>query len=458
MADLLAGEPKQKSPEEELLGSLRQAARGGLEAIPFYGERLAEKAGLPMPETFPERLTRRGARNLPYALIAGPFTGGIPAAIGYAGSVGAGQLAEELGLPEAYQPVAEMAGGGVAQAGRQVAGRTLGYIQEPLESLAKKASSLKYEIGPGARTSQGMKYGAGDTPDSAIRNLTRFTEEATARAGNTSKVVDPEWIKTTQRQLGNEVDQIFAGRVFNSTPQYQQEIYDIVRKAEGAFGEQGNLARTIIERNIGGQRAGGALLSPQFRAQDLRDAITEVNYALSNAKGNQAKILHDLKDSLENLAQANLPRNLATQYEDWRKKYNSFATLRDAIQIEGRGGITAAGQVNPQKLLDIITNRTGGQATRSPLFNDLAELGDILKVKDVSTPGTFKALTEVLTESPIAKTIAGIVQPRVPTQAGIQAARGQTISPLQRYLQFPTGPRETKSPETESELRKMGGR
>lgn len=458
MADLLAGEPKQKSPEEELLGSLRQVARGGLESIPFYGERLAEKAALPMPETFPERLTRRASRNLPYALIAGPFTGGIPAALGYAGSVGVGQVAEELGLPEEYQPVAEMAGGGVAQAGRQIAGRTLGYIQEPLEKLARKASSLQYEIGPGARTSQGMKYGAGDTPDSAIRNLTRFTEEATARAGNSSKVVNPEWIKTTQKNLGDEVNKIFAGKIFNSTPKYQQEIADIVRKAEGAFGEQGNLARTIIKRNIGGQRAGGTFISPQFKAEDLRNAITEVNNALSNAKGNQAKILHDLKESLENLAQDNLPKNLATQYKNWREKYNSFATLRDAIEIQGRGGITAAGQVNPQKLLDIITNRTGGQASRSPLFNDLGEFGDILKIKDVSTPGTFKALTEVLTESPIAKTIAGIVQPRVPTKAGIQAARGQTLSPMQSYLQFPTGPAEAKSPEREAELRKMGGR
>ena len=66
-----------------LKGSVGAAARGFAEAVPFTGEKIAESFDLPKPKTFPERLTRRAARNLPYALASAPFTGGIPSALGF---------------------------------------------------------------------------------------------------------------------------------------------------------------------------------------------------------------------------------------------------------------------------------------------------------------------------------------------------------------------------------------
>lgn len=440
MADLLAGMSSEpETPSSAFKGTTKQAIGGLYESVPLVGEKLAETAKIPEPTTFKERLTRRAARNLPYALAAGPFTGGIPAAIGYVGSVGLGQLAEEVGVPKEYQPVAEVAGGGAAQAGREIAGRTLGYIEPRLEKIYTKAKNL-YELGPSARSAQGMKYGAGETPTSSLRNLDKFTEEATARAGNkinrkAGEAVDANWINKTQEQLGNEVGALFAGKTFTSTPKYQQDIAKIVDDAEGIFGQQGNVAKTIIEKNIGGQRAGGTLLSPQFKAEDLRGAITQVNAALSGAKGPQAKVLHDLKDALEDLAQSNLPKDLAKQYADWRKKYNSFSTLRDLIQIEGTQGVTSSGQVNPRKLLDIVTNRTGGDATRSPLFENLAEFGDILKVKELGKPNVATAAMRVLSESKLGKALGTALQPRLPSLAGEYAATAQTLSPTVQYTQ-----------------------
>jgi hypothetical protein len=425
-------EPKS---ERGFVSSAKQLGAGLVEAVPFYGEKLAKDIGFPEPFGLTERTTRRAGRNLPYAALAATGVGAVPAALALGGSTVLGQAAEEVGVPKEYQPIAEIVGGGTAQFARDVAGRTLGYIQEPLQKLASKAKSLGYEIGPSARAEQGMKYGAGDTPDAAIRNLNKFTQEATQRAGNKATKIDADWINKTQQQLGNEVGQLFAGKTFTSTPKYQQDITDIVNKAEGAFGEQGNIARTIIEKNLGGQRAGGTLLSPQFKAEDLRGAIEQVNAALSSAKGPQARILHDLKDSLEDLAQSNLPTNLAKQYKEWRSKYNSFSTLRDAIQTEGREGITAAGQVNPKKLLDVMTSRTGGDATRSPLFKDLGELGDILQAKVVAAPGALKAAISSITESPLAKGLQTILQPYVPGKYAAKAGTAQTLSPLVEYTQ-----------------------
>ena len=420
--------------ERGFVSSAKQLGAGVVEAVPVYGEKWAKDLGFPEPVGLTERTTRRAGRNLPYAALAATGVGAVPAALALGGSTVLGQAAEEFGVPKEYQPAFEIAGGGGVQMARDVAGRTLGYVQKPLQELASKAKSLGYEIGPSARAEQGMKYGAGATPDASIRNLNKFTEEATQRAGNKATKVDADWINKTQKQLGNEVNPLFQGKIFTSTPKYQQDIADIVNKAEGMFGEQGNIARTIIEKNIGGQRTGGSLLSPQFKAEDLRGAIQQVNAALSSAKGPQAKVLHDLKDSLEDLAQTNLPANLAKQYKEWRSKYNAFSTLRDAIQTEGREGITAAGQVNPKKLLDAITNRTGGDATRSPLFKDLGELGDILQAKVVQTPGALRAAISSVTESPLAKGLQTMLQPYTPGRMAGVAGTAQTLSPAMQYL------------------------
>ena len=220
-----------------------------------------------------------------------------------------------------------------------------------------------------------------------------------------------------------------------------QDLNKIAQEAEGAFGQQGNVVKTILEKNIGGERAGGALVSPQFAAEDLRKAIVQVNGALTNAKGNEAKILHDLKDSLENIAATNLTRidptgKLTKQYNDWRTKYNSFATIRDVNQTAGREGVTAAGQLNPTKLLDTVTTRTGGNATRSPLYTDLAELGDILKVKSVPLSGPLKAPVQFFTESPLSKALQTGLQPRAPTKVGSKAGYIQPLAPAQRYTQI----------------------
>lgn len=443
MADLLAQEPKVSESEEGFVGGVQQAGRGLLESIPFKGEELAEKAGIPEPSTFGQRLTRRTMRNLPYALgAAATGVGAIPATLGLIGTTAAGQIAEEIGVPKEYQPVAEVFGGGVPVLGRDVAGRTMGYIQEPLETLSKKMSKAGYSVGPSARAEQGMKYGMGETPQDAINNLTKFTEEATSRAGKKTKEIDGSWIDKTGKTLGNEVKQIFFGKTFVPNQQFASDISNIVSQAEGVFGEKGNVVRTILEKNIGGKRAGGALLSRQFAAEDLRGAIMDVNAALSGAKGPQAGLLHQLKDSLEDLAAYNLTTiygqpQLAKKYEDWRKAYNSYSTIRDVYQLEGKSGITAAGQINPKSLLDTIDRRTNGASNRNPLFENLGEFGRIFKTKDVSPPGTIKASTEFFTQSPLAKALKTVVQPYVRSKTADRMAGFQALSPLQQYGQLP---------------------
>ena len=416
----------------------KSAARGLAESIPFTGEKIAESFDLPKPTTFSERLTRRAARNFPYALAAAPFTGGIPSALGFAGATGLGQLAEEIGVPESYQPVAEILGGGAGQVSADVLGRTLGYAQKPLAALTSKAKDLGYEVDYGAKTAQGMKYGSGGNPQSAIRNLNKFTEEATARAGKPTSNVNAAWVEQTQAELGNEVGSLFAGKTFTSKPGFQQRIKDVVDEAESIFGQQGNTARTIIEKNIGGQRAGGELLSPQFKAEDLRGAITQVNSALSGAKGPQAKVLHDLKDALEELASKNLTGAEAKQYDAWRKKYNSWSAISDLIQLEGKTGITAAGQVNPEKLLDELTRRTGGRAAFNPLYKDIGELGDILKSQVIKPTGALNAALQSVTESPLAKALGATMQRGVPGRRSGIAGTAQTLAPSQQYLQANT--------------------
>jgi hypothetical protein len=424
---------------KQLKGPAKQVARGAMEAVPFYGEKIAERADLPMPSTFSERLTRRAARNAPYALAAAPFTGGVPAALGFGGSVLGGTIAEEIGLPESYQTVAEMAGPAGITGATKIAGKTLGYIEPQLVDLAKKASTY-FEIGPGARTSKGMKYGAGDTETAAVRNLNSFTEEASKRAGYATNKVDSKWIEKTSKDLGKEANTIFKGKTFSASadPEFTGNIARLVNKAEGAFGEQGNVLKNVLDKNIRGDRPQGSLISEQFSADDLRAAIVDVNGRLDGASGNQAYLLHELKDSLERLADKNLRKidnNLANQYIDWKSKYSAFATIRDLMKREGSTGVTSAGQINPKTLKDVIDSRTGGNATRSVLFNNLAEFGDILKAKPQVEKGAVKAAGEVLTESPLAKALGAALQPRVMSLAGERARLAQTLAPGQRFTQ-----------------------
>lgn len=422
------------------VGTVQQIGRGLLESLPFKGEAIAEEAGIPMPSSFPERLARRASRNLPYALGAAatgfPATV-LPAAAGYVGATALGQAAEEFGVPESYQPIFEISGSAVPQAGRKILGQTLGFIEPKLAQLTKKAKTAGYEVGPGARSSKGLEYGAGATQESNIRNLDKFTYEATSRSGNPTKIVDSTWIEETGKKLGNEINPLFAGKIFTSTPKYQQDIANIVDKAEGMFGEQGNVAKTIIEKNIGGQRTGGTLLSPQFKAEDLRGAIKQVNSALSTAKGPQASVLHDLKDSLEDLVAANLKGADAQKYLDWRKKYNSYATIRDLIQLEGATGVTRAGQLNPSKLLDKVVARTGGNGTRSPLYENLAEFGDIFKAKEAKDTNFLKEGLNVVTENELAQALQTLFQPRVQSRAASRGATAQTFAPAIQYTQQP---------------------
>jgi len=433
---------KSKKPEESesnflapTISAAKQAGAGLLESVPFYGEKMAKATGVAEPSSLVERTTRRFARNAPYAALAATGVGAIPAAIGLGGATLAGQAAEEVGVPSEYQPLAEIVGGGVPQFAKGFLGRTIGYVEKPLAELTSKAQKAGYEMGPGAKSNLGMKYGSGSDPASAIRNLNKFTEEATARAGRPTTNVNPAWIEQTQAELGNEVGRLFAGKTFTSKPGFLQKIQDVVNKAEGIFGQQGNVARTILEKNIGGKRAGGELLSPQFKAEDLRDAITQVNAALSGVKGPQAKVLHDLKDALEELAAKNLTGAEAKQYEAWRKKYNSWSVIRDVNELEGKTGVTAAGQINPEKLLDEITTRTGGKAANHPLFENLGEFGGILKSKVVQPPGALKAALQSVTESPLSKALQTGLQPNLPGRGAGYKATIQTMAPALQYTQ-----------------------
>jgi len=435
------GEPEKPSA---LMGSIKQAGRGFLEGInPFTGEKMAEQAELPLPTSFTERLTRRAARNLPAALATAPFTGGIPSAIGYLGSVGLGTLAEELGVPESYQPVAEVAGAGIPQLGKNIIGRTMGYIQPQLQELASKAKKVGgYDIGPGAKTEQGMKYGTGDDPRASIWNLDRATKDATARAGNSieqGKAIDGQWIQQTAKKLGDEANSIFAGHRFSADQPFLEQINSLVTRAEGAFGEQGNVVKTILNSNIRGERPQGALISGDFAAPDLRSAIVDVNARLSGAKPNEVKILSDLKDSLESLAERNFTNlnlpELSQRYNTWKSNYSSFATLRDLFLTEGNLGVTRAGQVNPSKLLDIITQRTGGNPVRNPLYENLAEYGPVLQAKKPVTQGGIKATLSELTESPLAKVLKTTLMSKVPTKESGYGLTAQTLAPLTKYFQ-----------------------
>ena len=433
--------------ESGAVKSGKVAVRGLAEAVPVYGEKLA--SDLPMPTTFTERLTRRAARNAPYALAAAPFTGGVPAAIGYLGSVGAGTVAEELGAPEWAQTTAELAGGLTADAGRKVAGKVLGFVEPQLTELASKAGQI-FEIGPGAKTSVGMKYGAGETEEAAIRNLNKFTKEATRRAGFPTDKVDSAWIGSAQKSLGKEVDDLFKGKTFDvsADPNFTTTINQLDSKAKGVYGKQSNVVKNILKNNIKGERPKGSFMSNEFSAKDLRSAIEDINLRLRSADGPQAKILGDLKDALDKLAYQNLAKtdiDAANAYLKWKEKYHSFATIRDVIQRAGEGGVTKAGQINPKTLKDLLDVRTGGNATRNPLFYNLGEFGDILKYQPQKAKGFTQAGLDVLSESPFSKTLTKILQPKAMSKRGEIAKTAQTLSPLQRATQQ-TGGSNSKDP------------
>lgn len=443
-----SGEDTVKITEPEgpgFVSSAKQLGAGMVEAVPFYGEKLAQKTGIPQPKTLTERTARRTGKTLPYALAAAPFTGGMSAVLGLGGSVAAGQAAEELGVPKEYQPVAEIVGTGAGQVGADVLGRTIGYAEKPLVELYKRAKDI-FKLGPGSRTAQGMKYGHGETPIEASQNLSKATQLATERTGYPVKSINDTWIKETQQQLGKDVDKIFAGKTFYSDPQFLQELSVLNAEANMAFGEKGNVVRTILEKNIGGKRVGGGLIDPQFDAKSLRGAIEDVNAYLANAEGRQAQILHDTAETLHNLAEANLRSlpngaKLVKDYQDWRKQYTAYATIRDTYQkVAGR---TAAGQIPLDELQQEIIRRSGTKASSNPLYENLAEFGPMFRGTSVTQrPGVATAAVRSLTESPISKALQLALQPSVPRRYGGFMGRiqpyvplAQTVSPAVKYTQ-----------------------
>lgn len=455
---LLKGE-KEQSGDTGLSGGLQSAGRGLLEAIPFTGEKLATDVGLKKPDTFVERLTRRAARNAPYALASAPFTGGIPSALGFLGATAAGQAAEEFGVPEAYQPVAEIAGSGATQLARGTAGQVLGYAEKPLIDLYNKAKKT-FDLGPGSRTAQGMKYGHGDNPVSAAQNLQRGTELATERVGNKFKTdsINDKWVKETQNTLGKDVEKIFSGKTFYPDQPFLDKIQNIYTEAGTAFGEKGNVIKTILEKNIGGQRPGGGIISPSFNAESLRGAIVDVNRYIANATGNEAHLLHKTAEALHDLAEANLQsfpkvgKKLVKDYQDWRKAYTSFATIRDTYQTTA--GRTASGRIPLDELHQQIIKRSGSEVPSNPLYKDLAEYGPLFRgTTEQAKPGVLTGAVRTITESPISKALQLGMQPVIPKKYGGALGKVQTavptlqmFSPAQQYTQVQSEQKKSTDP------------
>ena len=456
--NLLKGE-KEQSSDTGLSGGLQSAGRGLLEAIPFTGEKLATEAGLKKPDTFVERLTRRAARNAPYALASAPFTGGVPSALGFIGATGLGQAAEEIGVPEEYQPVAEIAGQGAGELAAGTLGRTIGYAEKPLIELYNKAKKT-FDLGPGARTSQGMQYVHGDNPVSAAQNLQKATELATERVGSKFKTdsINDKWVKDTQNSLGKDVEKIFSGKTFYPDQTFLNKIQDIYNEAGTAFGEKGNVIKTILDKNIGGQRPGGGIISPSFNAESLRGAIVDVNRYIANATGNEAHLLHKTAEALHDLAEANLQsfpkvgKQLAKDYQDWRKAYTSFATIRDTYQTTA--GRTPAGRIPLDELHQQIIKRSGSEVPSNPLYKDLAEYGPMFRgAAKQDRPGAFTGAVRTISESPISKALQLAFQPVVPKRYGGALGKVQTavptlqmFSPAQQYTQTPSEQKKSKDP------------
>jgi len=412
-----------------LEGGLQALGRGLAESVPFTGEKIAESYDLPKPSGFWEGVTRRAGRGLPYALAAAPFTGGLGSTLGLGFSSVLGQTAEEFGVPEKWQPTFEVLGEGGGQVAAGTAGRAIGYIEPALEEMYKQAKNT-FKLGPGAKTAEGMKYGAGENTVEASQNLTRATELATERTGFPTKSVDGKWIENTGRSLGNEVQQLFGGKQFKSDQQFLNEVGGLVQDANTAFGDKGNVVKAILDKNIQGQRVGGKLVDPTFDAMGLRGAIEEVNQYLATAEGPQAKILHKTAEALHDLAERNLGQissDLVKQYKDWRKAYTSFATIRDVYsKVAGR---TAAGQIPLDELHQAIIKR--GSETTHPLYSKLAEWGPLFRgTKQMGKPNPLQALYRTITEAPVSKGIQSLIQPSVPRQfTGFPGRYIQKIAP-----------------------------
>jgi hypothetical protein len=416
-----------------LEGGLQALGRGLAESVPFTGEKIAESYDLPKPSGFWEGVTRRAGRGLPYALAAAPFTGGLGSTLGLGFSSVLGQTAEEFGVPEKWQPTFEVLGEGGGQVAAGTAGRAIGYIEPALEEMYKQAKNT-FKLGPGAKTAEGMKYGAGENTVEASQNLTRATELATERTGFPTKSVDGPWIENTGRSLGNEVQQLFGGKTFTATPggsqKFLNDITALEQDANSAFADQVNVIKTILDKNIQGQRVNGKLVDAKFDAMGLRGAIEEVNQELATAEGRRAKILHKTAEALHDLAEKNLEQvstELVDQYRNWRKAYTSFATIRDVYStVPGR---TAAGQIPLDELHQAIIKR--GSETTHPLYAKLAEWGPLFRgTKQMGKPNPLQALYRTITEAPVSKGIQSLIQPSVPRQfTGFPGRYVQKIAP-----------------------------
>lgn len=435
--------------------NLHDSAQGGVgeqywaglkESVPFYGERLA--ANEPKPTTLAERTARRAGTLTPYAAGTALLTGGtaaIPEALSVlgGGTLG-GQIPEELGLGKGWQAAGEIAGGGIANAARNIVGKVTGYAEPQLTQLTSKAKSAGYEVGPGAKSSTGMKYGAGETEEAAISNLNKFTKEATSRTGYEIKPNQnmERWVKDTGNNLIKDVDKIFAGKKFESTPEFKNQIENLESQAQGAFGEQGNVVKDILSRNISGYRPGGSFTENTFNATDLRKAIVDINSRLSSATNQtQVQLLNGLKDSLDKLATDNLGRfggnRLVNDYNTWKSRYNSFATIRDTNALAGTSGTTAASQINPKVLLDEMTRRTGGYPINNPLYNNLGEFGRILEAKAQPKKGFFSGATDIIPESTLGKALLTGLQPRALSRTQRALKEAQTYgAPVATSLQM----------------------
>jgi len=412
------------------------ASRGLLEAVPVVGEKAADVLSLPKPTNLKQRLTERAGTALPYnayQMYRNPVLG----TMGYASQVLAGQTAKELGGGPLTQGAAEILGGGLPTFVKNVSGRVLGYVDPLLKAAAKKAAKDGYEIGPGGKTGVGMKYGAGDTPEALERNLTKATKEATKRAGQETAAIDEKWLNSQQKNLSNQVDGIFKDTTFVTDAADAAKIDQILSDTQQAFGEQYSTVESIITGNIKGARPSGKIIETvevppfgtvstgsSFSGEGLRKAIIQINGRLGTGNNQvQNSLLYDLKNALEEIANKNLTAidpKLAKEYAEWRKSYASFATLRDAFE---KGAVDNLGKIDVSRLADIIATRNGtaANAITHPLFENIAQHGNVLRTPTRGTSGVVTAAKEAVTESPLSKLATGLMTPSVGARPNVLA-------------------------------------
>jgi hypothetical protein len=413
------------------------ATRGLLEAIPVYGEKAADVLNLAKPTNAKQRLTERAATALPYnayQIYKSPAKG----LASYATQVLAGQTAKELGGGPLTQGAAEILGGGLPSFVKNVSGKVFGYVDPFLKTAAKKAAKDGYEVGSGAKTGVGMKYGAGETPEALERNLTKATKEATKRSGSEVAAIDESWLKGQQTNLSNQVENIFKDTTFVTDASDAAKIDQILSDTQQAFGEQYSTVESIITGNIKGARPSGKIIETvevppfgtvstgsSFSGEGLRKAIIQINGRLGTGNNQvQNSLLYDLKTALEEIANKNLTAidpNLAKEYEEWRRSYASFATLRDAFE---KGAVDNLGKIDVSRLADIIAvrNGTAANAVTHPLFENIAQHGNVLRTPTRGTSGLATAAKEALTESPISKLATGFMAPSIGPRPNVLAS------------------------------------